>query len=174
MPADTATVVGLISSSAIGFALGSLSDLFKHQLILKRDREARVAEQKETRAVQRNEFQRETLLSLQEAAASLMDATIESYREGWAKSIGQPSTITNLVDIDRAYWKADARTNMLQVRVRNQQVRDKCYGFRGKCSEAIVIFPDHNKARAAVVAAQEAVKQLHDEVGKAIASLDDA
>jgi hypothetical protein len=174
MPADTSTVVGLISSSAIGFALGSLSVLFKHQLILKRDREARVAERKETRAIQRNEFQRETLLSLQEAATSLMDATIESYRDGWAKSLGQPSTIISSIDLDRAYWKADARTNMLQVRVHNKQVSDKCYVFRKMCSEATEIFPDHDKARAAASAAQEAVKQLHEEVGTAVKGLDDA
>jgi hypothetical protein len=169
--ADTATIIGLISSSAIGFALGSLSDLFKHQLILKRDREARASERKKARTVQRSEFQRESLLSLQEAATSLMDATIESYRDGWGKSIGQPSTTMSSIDIDRAYWKADAMTHMLQVRVRDKQIREKCDAFRKKCSEAAEIFPDHAKAK--VSSALEAVKQIHEEVGKAITALDD-
>lgn len=170
--ADTATIVGLISSSAIGFALGSLSDLFKHQLILKRDREARASERKETRTVQRNEFQRVSLLSLQEAATSLMDATIDSYRDAWGKSIGQPSATMSSVEMIRAYWKADAMTGMLQVRVRDTQIREKCNAFRKNCSEGAAIFPDHAKAGAAVGAALEAVKQIHEEVGKVITALD--
>jgi hypothetical protein len=183
---NTALVVGIISTltgAGAGFVVGTFAEFFKHRLTLKRDREARAAEQREDRLLRQNQFQRETLLALQAASESLIDAAQESGSKtrNLTREVGEAvsrlDSASKSADevwslCSRAFWRAEALFNTLRVRVRDRDVKLACKEFNFVCVSISGGHRDFDKFREGRSFANEKFDALQDSVGKALAALD--
>ena len=161
-----------VVSLIIGWGLSSLSGWWKDKRVSKREREIRLVERREAKRVRRNEFQRESLLGLQEAAASLMKAAIETYRHNWAGPQEQGTLKLSSVDVDRDYLNAETQIGMFLHRVHDQDVRNACNAFRLQCLNSTGPFPDRDQARVAVNECSGLLSRLNHAVGNSIGELD--
>jgi hypothetical protein len=109
-------------------------------------------------------------LALQDAAATLLAATIESYRTEWAKP--SVESLTPSIDIDREYMNADAGMGMLLHRVADEDARKQCYEFRVRCVTSTGPKQDRNEARDAVSGCSKQLNHLNKAIGKVLVELD--
>lgn len=96
---------------------------------LRREYELKAIERREGRLMRRNEFQRETLLALQEAAAALVEAVIEDMKPGEGK-------VRSSISAEAAsfeYRKNTARIELLMYRVHDEGVRSACRNIMVAC-----------------------------------------
>ena len=65
----------------LGYAISSLSEYLQHHRTLEREREARREVRRDKLGEQRNSFQRETIIKLQDAVMSMMQTSAEMHHE---------------------------------------------------------------------------------------------
>jgi len=65
--------------------------------------------------------------------------------------MGQPNTNPTQVDIDRLYFKADARFKMLAARVIDAGIQERAKKLQKFCYEVNEPFPDRDSARKATM-----------------------
>jgi hypothetical protein len=109
---------------AAGILSGQIADYFKS----KREREARRAERKAVRLERRAQFQNETLIALQEAAASAIDRFLfvlnhRSLIDADSELLERVSTSSD--ELRNLIW----RSRLLTSRVSDSEVRDKGLAF---------------------------------------------
>lgn len=158
----------------ITWVLGVVSSIlvvwYTSRSTLQRDHEMKALERREARLLRRNEFQRESLLALQDAAATLLAVTIETYRTEFATPSGEG--VKPSIDNDREYMNADARMGMLLHRVTDEEVRKQCNEFRVRCITSTGPKKDRDEARDAVSGCSKQLSHLNKAIGKVLAKLD--
>ena len=124
----------------LGFITKSMSDWFGHFLSRSRERESRNDDKQEKRTERRIDFQRQTLLDLQETAMFLARNTGEAqhidlmvYKKtgAWQKEL-LPD------DLDENFRSNIAKVNMLRVRVLDSNIRTLADNFRKTCTATIL------------------------------------
>lgn len=152
----------------IGFLLSSTQEWFRDTRTLKRDRESREAERRERLRERRADFQRETLLALQDAAQDLVRATgaiahhdtMEHRKTGeWGKQlVGE--------ELNQKCFMAMRQTLILNVRVRDERVRTLVETLRGSSSGAV-----RSRSKDDCDSALQAMTPVFDEFNKRIGTL---
>jgi len=108
----------------LGFASGMCTEWLRDHRTYKRDKEARESSRRDVKVDRQNEFQRQTLLDLQDATMTLMQATsaiLRSERE----LDPERNTLSDwkLTELDEREMQANALTAKLGVRVDDEEVR---------------------------------------------------
>jgi hypothetical protein len=175
-PTTTASLVAAaISALAVllGFVTSSVTDYLKDSRAQIRERKAREATRRNQIADRRIGFQRETLVSLQEAvleearsAGQISVADEKEFRKSgkW----GQPLP-EDLSDNARL---TTVKTLMLSERVRDKETRELIAEFR-KHTNQVGITPSLEQERQALSNMSDVLTQLHPRIGIVLRQLDD-
>jgi hypothetical protein len=187
-PATTATAATSWFSGAflvlLGFGVGLVSDWFKDRRVLQRERETRGALRRDQLAERRANFQRQTLLELQEAIQDLLRATgaahVQDQRVFRETGTWQREALAE--EINQQILVANRRVLLLTVRVRDQALRDAVNRFRRLSSNTesftnLRINPNDSELRdvstAAMGEATILIEQIHERIGEILRTLDD-
>ena len=157
----------------IGYGTKSLQDFVQHRWTVGREREAREAARRDQRSERRNQFQRETLLELQDAAFQLSRATgrICHLDKMAIQETGKKRPLPD--DLDEGYRLAQVRTDMLSVRVRDQATRELVKRFRELSTEGVFAEIQDNRDLAINAVLDSQIK-LNARIGELLRTLDDA
>jgi|SRR5271170_4786890 len=174
IPAIIAFASGIIIA-LIGFVSAVLIESIRNKSVHKRERDARDAVRRDALLERRNEFQRQTLLALQDSAMKLMQTTtalhhadLMSYHEE-----GKWPTKPYPADTERENMLANAQTALLGVRVYDDVVRERLQQLKDKCTFGTLPFSDEALSRAAMREAGIIFVQLNKRIGEVLRSLDD-
>lgn len=140
----------------------------------RREHEAREAARREQRFERRTNFQRQTLLDLQEAAMKVIQTTGEMHfqdmmanRTGgeWRKQLyGE--------DLDNRDREANAQTTKLTVRVRDEMVRKLVKEVKD-ASSATLFARSQPEAEQAIQNMATVFEKLNERIGELLRKLDD-
>lgn len=158
----------------VGVVLKGFLDSFADRRAAKREEDARHAQRRDNLRLQRDEFQRATLLELQEAVAELARFTgrahhldVMAFRKSgaWQKQI-LPK------DVDEGLLKAQTTTNRLRVRIRDEETRKLGQTF-ASCCVSVSLAKSEQDADAAILHMSSVLEELHDQIGLVLRQLDD-
>jgi hypothetical protein len=159
----------------IGYGTKSFSDWLQDKRNIAREREAREAARQDQRYERRTNFQRQTLLDLQEASMQLARATGAAHHQDemayrttgkWQKQL-LPS------DLDEGYRLAQTLTSMLSVRVRDDSVRQLVKNLKTHSTEAMISANQDDSGRAMTNMAS-VHEELHERIGELLREIDSA
>lgn len=150
----------------IGFVTATLTDFFKHRLQWTRERELKKEDRLEARALQQIDFQRTTLIELQEVSSTLARCTgamnhidiVEFNKTGqWQK---------NQYSEEWSGKENDSRRRHIEltVRVDDQNVRELSNQFRDGCHK-ILYCTTPKEAEAALRSSIDTFETLNEAIG---------
>jgi hypothetical protein len=167
-------VVTPVVTLLLGYAPKSISELVGHQRALEREREAREVARRDKLNEHRTDFQRQTLLDLQEALLNLTRTAGATHHEDimahrrtgeWQKQrIGE--------ELNENVCLAMVRTAILGVRVHDDLVREMVQQCRDYAS-TVSISPSPNDSEVAMAAMGSTLEELNQRVGELLRKIDD-
>lgn len=158
----------------IGFGSSQVLEWLKDRRAYQREKEARDSTRRDAQLDRRNDFQRQTLLDLQEAALKLMQ-NAGAHHHFDLVSIGKHGKRHQEPypeDINLGGQFANARTALLGVRVRDEEVRSLLKQLK---DESTFAFLDHDKdmRESYMQAAGSTFVELNNRIGEILRKLDD-
>jgi hypothetical protein len=157
----------------LGFAIKFVSDWVQHKRDLERDRETRKEARHDLLAERRTDFQRQTLLDLQEAVQDIARAAgavhVEDARA--YKQTGQWQKQRIPEELDQQILLANRRVMLLNVRVRDAELRQLVEKVAVACSHSEHLSKD--SSMVAIGAVGLVLIQVHERIGTLLRTLDD-
>jgi hypothetical protein len=158
----------------LGFASSQLSEWLKDRRAYEREQASRVSTRRDKQLERRNDFQRQTLLELQEEAIKVIQNASACHhvdkmsirKNGKRGQEPYPEAINLGVQL------ANARTALLGVRVHDEEVRSLLKRFKDQCSFAF-LDDDEDMREALIQAAGSSFVELNNRIGKILRLLDD-
>ncbi|HDR8984381.1 hypothetical protein [Burkholderia vietnamiensis] len=158
----------------IGASLKAIFDYFSDGRLRKRELEARREQRRDAIRISRADFQRATLLELQEACQQLARATGRMAHEDLVafRTTGKWHMHRLSEETDQSSLKGFTSVSKLRVRVRDEEIRDLANTFSLKCiavgSANTEEASDRELTRMGIV-----LDQLQEKIGAALRSVDD-
>jgi hypothetical protein len=158
----------------LGYGLKSISDWVEHRRTSEREREARAATRKDQQVERRIEFQRKTLLELQDTVMDVARTTgsmhvkdLTEYRESgkWQRQLFPE-------DLAEQNRLAHARMAMLASRVRDDTVRLIVGDFKDAAVKS-TMSPAKDESEQALSRMMTAFEALNQRIGELLRLLDD-
>ncbi|MGD0682549.1 MAG: hypothetical protein ABR990_10895 [Terracidiphilus sp.] len=173
---STATYWLPLVTALLGFASGAFSEWVRDRRAYGREKEARDSLQRAQRLEQRDSFQRQTLLDLQASLMKLMQSTHAIYRIDMSNlnNFGKRDVGLYPPGASNECMQDNARTWLLNVRVRDEAVRNLTQRFKGKLTEATESSCSQEAAQKAMCTAELCFIALNERIGEVLRSLDDA
>jgi hypothetical protein len=186
-PTTTTTAVSWFSGAflvLLGFGTKFVSDWFQDKRTLQHERETRDALRRDQLAERRANFQRQTLLELQEAVQDLIRATGAAHvqDERAFKETGRWQREKLGEEINQQIFLANRSVLLLTVRVRDKALRDAINRFRS-LSNQTESFTNlrsdasdselRNASTAAMQNATTLIEQIHERIGELLRTLDE-
>jgi len=154
------------------FVSGLVAAFIIHLLTRARDREARKAERESLVIERRKEFQRETLLAVQDQAQKMISATGCGHRLDVIALNESGKTAAWPNDLTDAFSSARDQVKILAVRLRSKSVRQHLSTLQENCVLATHDFPTLENSKIAMRVANETFRLLNDQIGQELAALD--
>ena len=171
---STFSVLLPVFTLLLGYLLKLFSDWVQHRRTLEREREMRLAERNAKLADRRVEFQRQTLLELQDAVievarttASMAHHDLVNFRRNgtWQRDL-YPA------DLDRDAMLAMRRTSVLMVRVRDETTRQLVQRVKDS-SVAATGSHDQETSDSELLKLARAFEELQPRIGELLRRIDD-
>lgn len=158
----------------IGFGTKWIADFAQHRWNARREREARLEQRRDLLRQRAADFQRETLLALQDSSAKLVRATGKSHHQDvLAARAGGAWGRQQLVDnVSDEFFQAQVATSTLRVRVRDDQVRNLALAVSDHCIAA-TMSTDQRAAERTLLVMSDASIALNERIGELLRNLDD-
>lgn len=158
-----------------GFGSKWLLELEQHRRVTAREREARREARRDFLEQRRADFQRQTLIELQETCATLLRRTGQAHHsdEMAFKKTGEWQKTFIPDDVDEEYRNTQARTLVLLVRVRDAEVRQLVEDTKSQCND-VVQSPDRATSRRAASQMLGTYTDLNHRIGVVLRELEDA
>jgi len=166
-------VVPLLSALA-GYIVGVLGEYLRDARARTREREARADSRREKLRARRSDFQREALLSLQDAVMQLARACgrMHHHDEREYKRSGQWGRTLLGEELNRFAYEATVKTLTYTMRVRDDHVRELAKRFRETCSK-VGLCGSREEALRAMQESIAALEPLQERLGLVLRKLDD-
>ena len=181
----TSTAWFPLLTALIGFLAGAISEWFRDRRATKRDRETAnattVREREAREAVRRAQlfelranFQRETLLELQDAVMKLSRAAGRMHHidDMEHRKTGKWGGHLFPEDLDDAAHQANVKTLVLMVRVRDRQIREMVNTLREHATR-VGLYRTENESRQALNGIVTIMDPLNERIGEVLRRLDD-
>jgi hypothetical protein len=157
---------------------GLVAAFIVHLLTRSREREAREAARRDARTERRNEFQRETLLALQDAGMKLVESTSRAFMfHSRASLISRATMIPDNEprsdEVEEAFMLAFAQIALLEVRVRDRIVKETVQLLKDQCVTASALSREEPVSRSAMQEVAKLHYQLNEWIGEALGKLDE-
>jgi hypothetical protein len=151
-------------SVLLGFATSWLSARYQNTATVKRDQLAE----------RRAEFQRQTLIELQDAVFDLMRATgaMHHQDEMAFRKTGQWQKQFLGDELDQKALMSNRRTSMFKVRVRDGSLRDMVGKLSNLCAQ-VAISIDRDHSNGAMMEAGELFEKVQERIGELIRTIND-
>jgi hypothetical protein len=161
-------------SVLLGFATSWLSARYQNTATVKRERESRLAVRHDQMAERRAEFQRQTLIELQDAVFDLMRATgaMHHQDEMAFRKTGQWQKQFLGDELDQKALMSNRRTSMFKVRVRDGSLRDMVGKLSNLCAQ-VAISIDRDHSNGAMMEAGELFEKVQERIGELIRTIND-
>jgi hypothetical protein len=171
MPSWLATILSVIAGGMLTMLAAWLGD----RRITDRDRERRHEERQERLLTRRNDFQRETLLTLQVASQKLVRNTGASLHQDFVahRTTGrwQRQQLPN--DLSDDHLRLITETMLLASRVRDDEVRALADRLRGQ-TVIVGSSSDEREAEGRMIAAAATQEVLVQRIGQLVRGLDES
>lgn len=162
-------------TAVLGYISGGFTEWMRDHRAYKREREARRDAKRGQRLERRNEFQRQTLLELQDASIKLMQTTtklhlvdVSNYRKHGRRGV---EPYPEQVDSDDQL--ANAQTALLGVRVRDEAVRTLLQQMKDALCKATLLSRSEEESDLAMRIAGSKFVELNQRIGRVFRLLDD-
>ncbi len=158
----------------VGGVLKGAGDLVTHRRTTDREREARQEQRRDTARIRRIDFQRTTLLELQEVSQGLVRSTVTLHledTEGFRKTGDWGKTPTSEVANEGAR-AGHAGLSKLQSRVRNEAVRRLAQELSSACT-SVTTARSEEHANNAFRQMADAPIELNEQIGIVLRTLED-
>jgi hypothetical protein len=157
-----------------GFVAKSIQDWLQDRQTAMREREARLEARRDTYFAKRAEFQRETILGIQDVAQKMIRnaGQLSMHDIEWhiRSSLWQEKPLP--AEIDQAGLEQNAMMNKLAVRLADGEARRLVQSFRDACTRVgLASKPAYSKS--ALREAGEQHLELNARLGELLRSLDD-
>lgn len=158
-----------------GFGAKWLLELEQHRRLTAREREARREARKTVLEQRRADFQRQTLIELQEICATLLRKTGQAHHcdEMALKKTGEWQKAFLPDEVDEEFNQAQRRALVLLVRVRDTEVRRLAQDLKSLCAD-VVQSQGLDASRRAALQMLTAYEELNQRIGVALRDLEDA
>jgi hypothetical protein len=158
----------------LGFAVKWASDWLQNKRQVEREREARNTSRSQLLTDRRRDFQRQTLLDLQEALNDLARATGEMHHKDVmaAKQSGQWQKQLFGEEVNNRAMLAMRRTSTLGVRVHNDAVRNMVFVIRDAAAKVTASRTEEDSEMAFVLMVAN-LDQLQHRIGELLRKMDD-
>jgi hypothetical protein len=163
-----------IATLLLGYLTKSVSDWLDFRRTSKREREAREESHRDKLVERREEFQRETLLGLQEELVTLVRTASQMHLEDmkahretgvWKRQLFEG-------ELSEGARLAHARVAVLTVRVRDEAVRNLVADIN-QGTVGLTLAPTREDAMAALVNMTTAFDKVQKRIGELLRELDD-
>jgi hypothetical protein len=162
-------------TAVIGFASGGCTEWLRDRRAYERERDTRESALQEQRRERRNEFQRKTLLELQDAAMRLMQATHKTHhfdvmmfrKHGEMYAEPHPENISN------EEQAANAITAVLGVRVRDRAIRELLQKMKDELTGATLYANSEEHSQLGMRQAGKQFVELNKRIGEVLRSIED-
>ena len=164
-----------VVTTLAGFIAGALTEWFRDWHATRREHQARKAKRTDDLFDRQVEFQRQTLLDLQEAIAQLGRATgaIHHQDDMAFRRTGRWERRPVGEDLSEEHRKAVIRTSMLCVRARDDEVRKLVDQLRTECTHALMA-GGPEEAGQVMASAMKVFERANDRIGAVLRQLDEA
>jgi hypothetical protein len=158
----------------IGFATGAVTEWLRDRRTEGRERKARKEARRDQFLERRKDFQRQTLLDLQEAVMELIRTAGEMHYQDLMASrkagkwVSQPVTD----ELNERARIVQARTTLLSVRVRDDSVRGFVDELKGHAS-SLVVSKSQAESEATFANINPIFQKLNERVGQLLREMDD-
>jgi len=163
-----------VFTALLGFVTAGISEWFRDRRALGREREAREATRRVQLSERRANFQRETLLNLQDAIVKLSRAAGRMHHldEMEYRKTGKWGGHLFPDDLDDDAHHANVTSMVLTSRVRDERIRELAETFRSYAN-MVGISQTEQAEKEAVRRAIELLQPLHERIGEVLRKLDD-
>jgi hypothetical protein len=157
-----------------GYIMKAVSDRLDHSRAVQRERENRRETHRIQLAERRAEFQRKTLLDLQEAIQDLLRASGSIIHSDTMtfRTTGEWRRQKLPEGLSQDQFVANRKCILLIVRVRNDEIRNLAHSFRIAALDASNS-PDEKTANSKMLGAGDNSERLHKLIGEQLRQLDD-
>jgi hypothetical protein len=163
-----------IATLLLGYGVKALEDWLQHRRGREREREARDAMRHAQLFERRVTFQRQTLLDLQEVLQQLARAVGSAHHEDVLshRATGVWGKAPLSQEVDQSEFHAQTRTNMLAVRVRDDQVRDMALKLKA-IATAVALARSKTDSDRALAQMIGVFAEVNQRIGELLRTLDD-
>lgn len=171
MPTWLATTLSVIAGGALTMLSGWIAD----QRLTDRERERRREERRERLAIRRNDFQRETLLTLQVASQKLLRTTGRMHHLDVVafRTTGQWQRQQFPDDLSDDHLRYMTEAMLLASRVRDDEARSLAEQLRDRAA-VVGMSREEGEAESRMVAAADIQGALIDRIGHLVREMDEA
>lgn len=158
----------------LGFAASSLNEWFRDKRAKNREHEARMAARRERLSDRRADFQRQTLLDLQEAVLVVTRSlwSLHSHDLDVARTSGHWELRLIPEELNQEHASANAKTILLAARVRNDEIRSLAGQLRDR-GNVVMLCDSETSSRRAIQSIDETFLNLNEKIGELLRKLDD-
>ena len=174
MPDPTSNSLTPLLSALGGYLIAAVTQYFRDRRAHAREREARAEERQLKLFERRSDFQRETLLTLQEAIQRLARTAgqMQHHDEMTFRSTGQWGRSLYGEEISTANFNAGVQTLIFTSRVRDEKIRELAKTFRTLVMR-MVFCKSHDESVAIMTEAMAVQEPLQGRIGMILRQLDD-
>jgi len=173
---DSSTLTSFVPALSAfgGFLLAALAEYLRDRRTREREREARADARRLQLFQRRSEFQRETLLNLQDAVFALSRAggRVHHLDEMEFRKTGVWGGNHLPEDLNEEARLAAVKVSAFMVRVRDENVRELTKTFRDHATR-LGVCRSREEGRQAAEAMGETIPLLHERIGLVLRKLDD-
>jgi hypothetical protein len=159
----------------IGAVLKAVFDMMTDRRTARREREARQDQRRDALRLKRVEFQRATLLELQEAISQLARFTAQAHDQDVSAYRGSGAWRKQLLteEVNQGFLSAQTSLGGLRVRVRDQQVRQLAELLSTACTNVVLSTNEAASEHGLFRQVMPALTDLQEQIGAILRNLDD-
>lgn len=159
----------------LGAILKALFDAMTDRRLERRERAARQEARRDAIRLRHSEFQRATLLELQDAIVTLARFTGQSHYQDLVayRTEGTWQREPNTEDVSEGFLKSQQLLSKLRVRVSNDRIRGLTKEVSSACADAVHA-PDEKSATLALGRMSDVLSELQENIGDMLRGLDEA
>ncbi|WP_150792038.1 hypothetical protein [Pandoraea iniqua] len=158
----------------LGAILKAVFDAMTDRRLERREQAARHEARRDAFRLRHSEFQRATLLELQDAVVTLARLTGQSHYQDLIayRTKGTWQREPNTDDVSEGFLKSQQLLSKLRVRVSNDRIRELTKDVSSACADTVHA-PDEMSATLALSRMSDVLSELQDSIGDMLRSLDE-
>lgn len=152
----------------VGYAGSLVTESFRDKRAARREAQARQADRQQKRADRQADFQRETLLALQESLGRYVRGAAQVHHETAtaSRAAGRWTRVLPAEDVNDALFRAGIDMNTYVVRTLDDQLRETVYALRERVGRLLITAASEAEADQLMDEATDLFTQANERIGE--------